>query len=50
MITIEKNSKIEIRLEVTPLSPGQLVILKAMFPDKEPTDHEIRAGGIRFLT
>jgi len=48
VITIEKSSKMEIRLEVTPLSPGQLVILgveyslKAMFPDKEPTDHEIR--------
>merc|ERR1719347_486604 len=52
VITIEKSSKSEITFQLTPLSPGQLVIvgveysMKAMFPDKEPTDHEIRGKQI----
>ena len=47
-ITMEKSSQSELAFQLTALAPGQLVItgaeyrLKAMIPDKEPTDHEIR--------
>jgi len=56
VITIEKSSKSEITFKLRALSSGQLVImgveysLKALFPDKEPTDHEIRGKQIFNIT
>jgi len=52
VITIEKSCQSQLTFHLTPLTPGQLIItgveysLKAMFPDKEPTDHEIRGKQI----
>ena len=48
VVTIEKSSVSQLPFHVTALMPGQLIVtgveysLKALFPDKEPTDHEIR--------
>ena len=47
-VVLDKSSSSLLTFRVTPLSPGRLSItgleysIKAMFPDKEPTDHEIR--------
>ena len=47
-VVLDKSSCSLLTFRVTPLSPGRLSItgleysIKAMFPDKEPTDHEIR--------
>jgi len=46
--TIEKSSISRITFKITVHSPGELIIigmeysLKALFPEKDPTDHEIR--------
>ena len=56
VITIEKSSKSEITFKLRALSSGQLVImgveysLKALFPDKEPTDHEIRGKQVTLIS
>ena len=47
-VVLDKSSSSHLTFQLTALSPGQLTItgleysLKALFPDKEPTDHEIR--------
>ena len=47
-VTLERNSKQEVRLQFKATKPGVVVvqgveyILRALFPDKEPTDHEIK--------
>ena len=53
---IEKSSTSEMTFYVTCMSPGQLTLvgveysIKAMFPDKEPTDHEIRGKQMFSIT
>ena len=48
VITMEKSCQSQQTFQLTPLTPGQLIIteveysLKAMFPDMESTDHKIR--------
>jgi len=47
-VTLERNSKQEVRMQFKATKPGVVVvqgveyILRALFPDKEPTDHEIK--------
>ena len=47
-VVLDKSSSSHLTFQLNPLSPGQLSItgleysVKALFPDKEPTDHEIR--------
>jgi len=56
VVTIEKSSLSQLTFQLTVLTPGQLTLtgveysLKAMFPDKEPTDHEIRGKQIFSIT
>jgi len=56
VVTIEKSSQSQLTFQLTVLTPGQLTVtgveysLKAMFPDKEPTDHEIRGKQIFSIT
>ena len=51
--SLEKNSNTILEFQLTPLKPGFLQVigieysLKALFPDKEPTDHEIRGKQVR---
>lgn len=52
VIVIEKSCQAQLTFQLTPLTLGQLIIagveysLKAMFPDMEPTDNEIRGEQI----